>query len=172
MGVGWGLILGKSGEAAKAGAILSLPLLALLPAQPLCWSQAAVAQGLRQVWRGLFREQREVLAGDTSHPMNYFNARLDLQARSKVIIGPIKLIYMDSMLWLLPQAVVGRLTHHTLAPSSGPQWELWLMIGPMWKLLAIGEENLSPGNREQGLFCFCFCVMSRRKWPQLETAGS
>lgn len=115
-GVGWGLILGKSGEAAKAGAILSLPLLALLPAQPLCWSQAAVAQGLRQVWRGLFREQREVLAGDTSHPMNYFNARLDLQARSKVIIGPIKLIYMDSMLWLLPQAMVGRLTHHTLAP--------------------------------------------------------
>lgn len=87
------------------------------PAQS-CWSQAAVAPGLRQVWRGLFREQREVLAGDTSHPMNYFNARLDLQARSKVIIGPIKLIYMDSMLWPLPQAVVGRLTHHTLAHTG------------------------------------------------------
>lgn len=78
----------KSGEAANTGAILSFPLLALLPAQPLCRSQAAVAQGLRQVWRGLFREQREVLARDTSHPMNYFNARLDLQAQSKVIIGP------------------------------------------------------------------------------------
>lgn len=115
-GVGRGLILGKSGEAAKAGAILSLPLLALLPLQPLCRSQAAVAQGLRQVWRGLFREQRELLAGDTSHPMNYFNARLDLQAQGKVIIGPIKLIYMDSMPWPLPKAVVGRLTHHTLAP--------------------------------------------------------
>lgn len=87
------------------------------PRTPLCWSQATVAQGLRQVWRGLFREQREVLAGDTSHPMNYFNARLDLQAQSKVIIGPIKLIYMDSMPWSLPQAEVGGLAHHTLAPS-------------------------------------------------------
>lgn len=32
--MGWGLILGKSEEAAKAEAILSLPLLALLPARP------------------------------------------------------------------------------------------------------------------------------------------
>lgn len=71
----------------KQRAILRPVLPALLPTQPPLLSQAAVAQGPGQAGRVLFREQREVLAPGHSHPMNYFNARLDLQAWSKVIIG-------------------------------------------------------------------------------------
>lgn len=83
-----GLILGKSGEAAKAKSYFKASPARPAPHTPLKPSQAAVARGLGQPWRVLFREQREVLAPEHSHPMNYFNARLDLQARSKVIIGP------------------------------------------------------------------------------------
>lgn len=51
--------------------------------------------------------------------MNYFNARLDLQAWSKVIIGPIKLIYMDSVPWPLP-GWWGRPGPRHLGPQARP----------------------------------------------------
>lgn len=77
----------SQGKQPRQRAILRPPLPARSPHSPRL-SQAAVARGRGQAWRGLFREQREVLAPEHSHPMNYFNARLDLQASSKVIIGP------------------------------------------------------------------------------------
>lgn len=87
-GVDESLILGKSGEAAKAKSYFKVSPARPAPHTAPLLSQATVAQGPGQAWRVLFREQREVLAPGHSHPMNYFNARLDLQAWSKVIIGP------------------------------------------------------------------------------------
>lgn len=86
-GVDWGLILGNSGDAAKAKSYFKACVARPAPHTAPLLSQAAVAQGPGQAGRVLFREQREVLAPGHSHPMNYFNARLDLQAWSKVIIG-------------------------------------------------------------------------------------
>lgn len=87
-GVDRGLILGKSGDAAKAKNYFKASPARPAPHTAPLLSQAAAAWGPGQAWRVLFREQREVLAPEHSHSMNYFNARLDLQARSKVIIGP------------------------------------------------------------------------------------
>ena len=83
----WGPILGTS-EAAKAKSYFKASPAGPAPHTAPLLSQAAGARGLGQAWRVLFREQRDVLAPEHSHSMNYFNARLDLQAWSKVIIGP------------------------------------------------------------------------------------
>lgn len=82
-----GLILGKSGEAAKAKSYFKASAARPAPHTAPLLSQAAVAGGLGQTRREFCSERREVLAPGRSHPMNYFNARLDLQAWSKVIIG-------------------------------------------------------------------------------------
>lgn len=87
-GVDWGLVLGKSGDAAKAKNYFKASPARPAPRTAPLLSQAAVARSLGQAWRVLFREQREVLAPEHSHSMNYFNAGLYLQAWNKVIIGP------------------------------------------------------------------------------------
>lgn len=58
----WGLILGKSEDSAKAKSYFKASPACPAPHTAPLLCQAAVAQHLGQVWRGLFREQREVLA--------------------------------------------------------------------------------------------------------------